>query len=143
MVILEFFMATAQKGFLIGRVAARTGLAVSAIRFYEEKGLVTSGRNAGGQRVFAGADIRRISFILVAQKLGFSLAEIKMQLALKSEHNVRVIIATKPIKMSLANLLACACAFKHRYFYFSYDLHVGGHTDKQTNKHNSSLYIVD
>ena len=73
-------MEVAKKGFSIGRVAARTGLTVSAIRFYEDKGLVSSGRNKGGQRVFEGADIRRISFILVAQKLGFSLAEIKVQL---------------------------------------------------------------
>ena len=70
----------AKRGFLIGRVAARTGLSVSAIRFYEDKGLVKSERNTGGQRVFAASDIRRISFVLAAQKLGFSLAEIKDQL---------------------------------------------------------------
>ena len=65
---------------LIGKVAARTGLAVSAIRFYEEAGLIKAGRNSGGQRVFAGADIRRISFIIIAQRLGFSLKQIGEQL---------------------------------------------------------------
>jgi len=67
-------------GFLIGKVAERTGIAVSALRFYEEKGLVQSERNSGGQRVFKASDIRRVSFIIIAQKLGFTLAEIKAQL---------------------------------------------------------------
>jgi len=67
-------------GFLIGKVADRTGISVSAIRFYEEKGLVSSERNSGGQRIFEASDIRRISFIIIAQKLGFSLAEIAEQL---------------------------------------------------------------
>ncbi|MDB2438930.1 redox-sensitive transcriptional activator SoxR [Hellea sp.] len=73
-------MKKLKAGILIGKVAARTGVAVSAIRFYEEAGLVTAGRNAGGQRVFEAADIRRISFIIIAQKLGFSLKQIKAQL---------------------------------------------------------------
>jgi len=73
-------MKKLKKGILIGKVAARTGVAVSAIRFYEEAGLVTAGRNNGGQRVFEAADIRRISFIIIAQKLGFSLKQIKRQL---------------------------------------------------------------
>lgn len=68
-------------GFLIGRVADRTGVSVSAIRFYEDKGLVESERDSGGRRVFRASDIRRISFIIIAQKLGFTLAEIKAQLA--------------------------------------------------------------
>jgi len=73
-------MKKIKNGILIGKVAARTGVAVSAIRFYEEAGLVAAGRNAGGQRVFEAADIRRISFIIIAQKLGFSLKQIKGQL---------------------------------------------------------------
>ncbi|MFV2002780.1 MAG: redox-sensitive transcriptional activator SoxR [Paracoccaceae bacterium] len=48
----------------------------SAIRFYEEKGLVAPGRNSGGQRRYARADIRRLSFVMISQQLGFSLAEI-------------------------------------------------------------------
>lgn len=60
----------------IGNVAARTGLAISAIRFYEDKGLVEPIRSAGGQRRFLRADLRRLSFILIAQQLGLSIGEI-------------------------------------------------------------------
>ena len=60
----------------IGAIAARTGLSVSAIRYYEERGLIASERSAGGQRRFVRAVIRRLSFILIAQRLGLSLEEI-------------------------------------------------------------------
>jgi len=60
----------------IGQIAERTGLSISAIRFYEEKRLVQPLRNAGGQRRFRSSDIRRLSFVLIAQQLGFSLQEI-------------------------------------------------------------------
>ena len=62
-------------------LAERTGLAVSAIRYYESQGLVTPWRNAGGQRRFQRADIRRLSFVMIAQQLGFSLTEIRALLA--------------------------------------------------------------
>ena len=65
----------------IGQLAKRTGLAVSAIRYYEEQGLVFSERNAGGQRRFRRADIRRLSFIQIAQQFDFSLKEIAAQLS--------------------------------------------------------------
>jgi MerR family redox-sensitive transcriptional activator SoxR len=66
----------------IGQLADRAGIAVSAIRFYEEKGLITSIRNAGGHRRFLRSDIRRLSFILITQKLGFTISEIAEKLAL-------------------------------------------------------------
>ena len=65
----------------IGELAARTGVAVSAIRFYEAKGLIEALRTRGGQRRFLRADIRRVSFILIAQQLGLSLEEIAAELA--------------------------------------------------------------
>lgn len=65
----------------IGALAKRTGVAVSAIRFYEHKGLLTSLRTGGNQRRFLRSDIRRISFILIAQKLGLGLVEIEHELA--------------------------------------------------------------
>ena len=65
----------------IGRLAKRTGVAVSAIRFYEEKRLLQSLRTSGNQRRFLRSDIRRVSFILIAQKLGLALGEIEAQLA--------------------------------------------------------------
>ncbi len=67
----------ANKDFLsIGQVAKRSGLAVSAIRFYADEGLVHPIRSESGHRYFHRADIRRISFILIAQQLGFSLHDI-------------------------------------------------------------------
>lgn len=65
----------------IGQLARRTGVAVSAIRFYEDKGLVTALRTSGNQRRFLRSDIRRISFVLIAQRLGLALNEIEAQLA--------------------------------------------------------------
>lgn len=65
----------------IGELARRTGLSVSAIRFYETRGLVRATRGSGNQRRFARSDIRRLSFVLVAQQLGLSLAEIEAELA--------------------------------------------------------------
>lgn len=73
-------------GLSIGDVARRTGLAVSAIRYYEEMGLVRPDRNAGGQRRFARSDIRRLSFVMITQKLGFSIAEIRDQLTALPEN---------------------------------------------------------
>ena len=72
---------TSSKGLLsIGDVARRTGLAVSAIRFYDDEGLVSARRTPGGRRMFIRSDIRRLSFILIAQQLGFSLDDIRVQL---------------------------------------------------------------
>ena len=64
----------------IGQVAARTGLSVSAIRFYETQGLVAPVRNNGGQRRYLRSDIRRLSFVMIAQQLGFSIDEIRQRL---------------------------------------------------------------
>ncbi|MDB5723342.1 MAG: soxR [Novosphingobium sp.] len=65
----------------IGELARRTGLAVSAIRFYESKGLITPFRTMGNQRRFLRSDIRRLSVVLIAQKLGLGLVEIEAALA--------------------------------------------------------------
>lgn len=65
----------------IGDVARRTGLSVSAIRFYEAHRLIEPVRTGGNQRRFLRSDIRRLSFILIAQKLGLSLGEIAAELA--------------------------------------------------------------
>lgn len=67
-------------GLSIGALAERTGLAVSAIRYYEDQGLVHPWRNAGGQRRFHRADIRRLSFVMIAQQFGFTLPQIRAEL---------------------------------------------------------------
>lgn len=74
-------MAARTEWLSIGQVAARTGLSVSAIRFYETQELVHPDRNPGGQRRFRRADIRRLSFVLIAQQLGFSIEQIRGQLS--------------------------------------------------------------
>jgi len=65
----------------IGELSRRTGMSVSAIRFYEARGLVTAVRTGGNQRRFLRADIRRLSFAQIAQQLGLTLAEISAELA--------------------------------------------------------------
>ena len=65
----------------IGELARRTGLSVSAVRFYEVRGLVRATRGPGNQRRFARSDIRRLSFALIAQQLGLSLTEIEAELS--------------------------------------------------------------
>lgn len=72
---------TMKRGLSIGDLAARTGLSVSAIRFYEQKGLITPDRNEGNQRRYEGSDIRRLSFILIAQQIGLSIEQIKDAMA--------------------------------------------------------------
>ena len=72
---------SAKRGLSIGDLAKRTGLSVSAIRFYETRGLVAPDRNAGGQRRFERSDIRRLSFIQISQRLGLTLEEIGGALA--------------------------------------------------------------
>ena len=65
----------------IGQLARRTGLAVSAIRYYETENLIHPDRNAGGQRRFRRSDIRRLSFIKIAQQFGFTLPKIAALMA--------------------------------------------------------------
>lgn len=68
------------EGLSIGALADRTGLAVSAIRYYEAQGLIKPWRNAGGQRRFERSDLRRLSFVMIAQQFGFTLPQIKAEL---------------------------------------------------------------
>jgi MerR family redox-sensitive transcriptional activator SoxR len=65
----------------VGQVAARSGLPVSTLHFYERKGLIRSERNAANHRVYRRDILRRIAIIKVAQSVGVSLAEIADALA--------------------------------------------------------------
>ena len=65
----------------IGAVSERTGVATSALRFYEAQGLLTSSRSEGGQRRYGRDTLRRVSFIRIAQQVGLSLDEIRSALA--------------------------------------------------------------
>jgi MerR family redox-sensitive transcriptional activator SoxR len=62
--------------FSVGEIAERSGVAVSALHFYEAKGLIASERNAGNQRRYRREVLRRVAVIKVAQRLGVPLAEI-------------------------------------------------------------------
>ena len=70
----------------IGEVAKRSGVAASALRFYEEKGLIESERSGSGHRRFPRPVLRRIAFIVFAQRIGLSLAEIGEELAKLPPH---------------------------------------------------------
>jgi MerR family transcriptional regulator, redox-sensitive transcriptional activator SoxR len=65
----------------VGEVAARSGVANSALHFYEAEGLITSWRNSGNQRRYARDVLRRVAVIKVAQRTGIPLAEIRDALA--------------------------------------------------------------
>lgn len=70
-----------EDGLAIGDVASRSGLAVSAIRYYEAEGLVDATRTRGNQRRFPRDTLRRIGFVRAAQRVGLSLDEIRDALA--------------------------------------------------------------
>lgn len=65
----------------ISQVARRSGVAASALRFYEERGLITSERAGSGHRRYPRSVLRRIAFIVFAQRIGLSLEEIGAELA--------------------------------------------------------------
>jgi MerR family redox-sensitive transcriptional activator SoxR len=65
----------------IGEVAKRSGVAASALRFYEERSLITSLRGRSGHRRYPRAVLRRIAFIVFAQRIGLGLDEIGAELA--------------------------------------------------------------
>jgi MerR family transcriptional regulator, redox-sensitive transcriptional activator SoxR len=111
----------------IGQMATRTGLSVSAIRYYEAKKLVKPERSKAGQRRFRRADIRRLSFILITQRLGFSIAEIrkilealpdqrtptqadwaKLSKSMRSDLDRRITMMTK-LRANLDGCIGCGC----------------------------------
>ena len=72
----------------IGEVSRRSGVASSALRFYEQLGLITSERAGSGHRRFPRAVLRRIAFIVFAQRLGLTLEAIGVELAKLPPHAV-------------------------------------------------------
>ena len=127
----------------IGELARRTGLAVSAIRYYEDKGLVQAMRTMGNQRRFLRSDIRRLSFILIAQKLGLGLTEIETQLAklplgrtptvgdwqtnsrsLRSEIDTRIALLNRT-RMKLDECIGCGCLSLQRCQLYNRDDRAG------------------
>jgi MerR family redox-sensitive transcriptional activator SoxR len=61
----------------VGQLAARSGVSISALHFYERQGLIASVRTEGNQRRFCRAVLRKVAFIRIAQRVGIPLAEIR------------------------------------------------------------------
>jgi MerR family redox-sensitive transcriptional activator SoxR len=72
----------------ISEVSRRSGVAASALRFYEEKGLIQSDRASSGHRRYPRAVLRRVAFIVFAQRIGMTLNEIAAELAKLPEGRV-------------------------------------------------------
>jgi MerR family transcriptional regulator, redox-sensitive transcriptional activator SoxR len=111
----------------IGEVARRSGVAASALRFYEERGLISSERAGSGHRRFPRPVLRRIAFIVFAQRIGLSLEEIGTELAklppdraptrrdwsrLSSSWSSRIddrIAELERLKLGLTECIGCGC----------------------------------
>jgi MerR family redox-sensitive transcriptional activator SoxR len=72
----------------IGEVATRTGVAASALRYYEDRDLIRSTRAAGGRRTYDRSVLRRIAFVVFAQRVGLTLGEVETELARLPENRV-------------------------------------------------------
>ena len=70
-----------EAGLTVGQVAERSGVAPSALRFYERQGLITADRTAGIQRRYHGDVLCRVAMIRACQRVGLSIAEIRTALA--------------------------------------------------------------
>ncbi len=111
----------------IGEVSRRSGVASSALRFYEERGLISSDRAGSGHRRFSRPVLRRIAFIVFAQRIGLSLGEIGAELAklppdrapnrrdwsrLSSSWTARIdqrIAELERLKLGLTGCIGCGC----------------------------------
>jgi MerR family transcriptional regulator, redox-sensitive transcriptional activator SoxR len=78
---IRAFLNFVENVLTIGETARRSGVASSALRFYEEKGLIVSERAGSGHRRYPRSALRRIAFIVFAQRIGLTLEEIGAELA--------------------------------------------------------------
>ena len=72
----------------IGELARRSGVATSALRFYEQRGLIHAERNASGHRRYLRSVLRRVAFIVFAQRVGLTLDEVRTELAKLPDNRV-------------------------------------------------------
>jgi MerR family transcriptional regulator, redox-sensitive transcriptional activator SoxR len=111
----------------IGEVSRRSGVASSALRFYEERGLISSERAGSGHRRYPRPMLRRIAFIVFAQRVGLTLEEIGEELAklpanraptkrdwsrLSSRWSARIdqrIAELERLKLGLTECIGCGC----------------------------------
>ena len=120
-------LGSVSESLTIGEVARRSGVAASALRFYEEKGLISSEREGSGHRRYPRPVLRRIAFIVFAQRVGLSLDEVGVELARLPRNRVpdaedwaelgatwktRIdarIAELERLKSSLTGCIACGC----------------------------------
>jgi MerR family transcriptional regulator, redox-sensitive transcriptional activator SoxR len=111
----------------IGEVSRRSGVASSALRFYEERGLIVSERAGSGHRRYPRPVLRRIAFIVFAQRVGLTLDEIAAELSklppdraptrrdwsrLSSKWTARIdqrIAELERLKLGLTECIGCGC----------------------------------
>jgi MerR family redox-sensitive transcriptional activator SoxR len=77
-----------QEQLTVGEVAERSGVAPSALRFYEQRGLIHAERNRSGHRRYPRAVLRRVAFIVFAQRVGLTLQQVAEELAKLPRHQV-------------------------------------------------------
>ena len=127
----------------IGEVAKRTGVATSALRFYEGRGLIAAQRAGSGHRRFPRPVLRRIAFIVFAQRIGLTLDEIKRELdklppdrapnrhdwsALSSGWTARIdqqLAELERLRLGLAECIGCGCLSLDRCKFANPDDHAG------------------
>jgi MerR family redox-sensitive transcriptional activator SoxR len=115
------------KPLTVGELAERTGVATSALRFYEERGLLHPERNDSGHRRYPRPLVRRVAFIVFAQRVGFTLEEIRAELdklptdrvptskdwdQLTRTWSARIeerIAELKRLKLGLTGCIGCGC----------------------------------
>lgn len=116
----------------IGEVAKRCGVATSALRFYEERGLIRAERDASGYRRYPREVIRRVAFIVFAQRIGLTLEEVAAELARLPENRVPTraewaklsagwtrriderIAELERLRLGLSECIGCGCLSLHR-----------------------------
>jgi len=118
---------TDRKWLAIGQIAKRAGVNASALRFYEQKGLISSVRSDGSQRLYPQDALRRIAFIRVAQGMGLSLGEIAEQIASQWQGLLdQRIEALVQLKGKLTSCIGCGClSLEHCALYNPDDLAAG------------------
>ncbi|MDA9557399.1 redox-sensitive transcriptional activator SoxR [Vibrio sp.] len=140
----------------VGEVAKRSDVAVSALHFYEKKGLISSWRNSGNQRRYSRNVLRRIAVIKAAQKVGLSLEEISQALSILPKHQApnrgdweklathwdtlvsERILRLKKLQSNLGYCIGCGCLSMESCRLYNPD-------DEYNNEHPSSnrLEIMD
>ena len=129
----------------IGEVAARSGFSTSALRFYEQQGLLEASRTSGGQRRYPRSVLRRLAFVRAASNVGLSLDEVRSALAtlpagrtpskadwrrLSASWQARLdeqIAALEDLRDGLSSCIGCGCLSLRRCALYNPDDRAAAH----------------